>query len=181
MEQATMTIRKKFNSALSVGGSLAVGLTFVVSAHAVCRTDIKPDTPDSRFVVNANGTVTDNKTQLMWKQCPEGLSGAACAVGTAQALTWKGALDNSAATSFAGFSDWRVPNIKELTSIVERRCYNPSINETVFPNSPSNLFWSSSVSAGSPDFAWYVFFSLGYDNYNFKVNNYYVRLVRSGQ
>jgi Protein of unknown function (DUF1566) len=181
MEQATMTIRKKFNSALSAVGSLAVGLTFVMSAHAVCRTDIKPDTPDSRFVVNANGTVTDNKTQLMWKQCPVGLSGAACAVGTAQTLTWKGALDNSAATSLAGFSDWRVPNIKELESIVERRCYNPSINETVFPNSPSNLFWSSSVYAGDPNFAWVVNFYYGYGNGSVKNNSNYVRLVRSGQ
>jgi hypothetical protein len=181
MEQATMTIRKKFNSALSAGGSLAVGLTFVISAHAVCRTDIKPDTPDSRFVVNANGTVTDNKTQLMWKQCPEGLSGAACAVGNAQTLTWKGALDNAAATSFAGFSDWRVPNIKELQSIVERRCYSPSINETVFPNTPSTVFWSSSVLADNPSSAWFVLFDSGYDNDSPKNVNYYVRLVRSGQ
>jgi hypothetical protein len=181
MEQATMTIRKNLNSALSAGGSLAVSLTFVISAHAVCRTDIKPDTSDSRFVVNANGTVTDNKTQLMWKHCPEGLSGAACAVGTAQTLTWKVALDNSAATSFAGFSDWRLPNIKELTSIVERRCYNPSINETVFPNSSSSVFWSSSVVAFNPDTAWMVNFNYGHDINSYKSDNFYVRLVRSGQ
>jgi Protein of unknown function (DUF1566) len=179
-----MTIWKKINSELVAKSSLALlsnlGLCFVFSAHAVCRTDIKTDTPDSRFVVNSNGTVTDNKTRLMWKRCPEGLSGVTCSVGTPQTMTWKAALDISSASGFAGFDDWRLPNIKELESIVERRCYNPSINETSFPNTPPNDFWSSSVLVDSSH-AWSVTFYEGFNNFSYKPDNAYVRLVRSGQ
>jgi Protein of unknown function (DUF1566) len=167
--------------------AFAIALFTAMNVNAVCRTDVKADTPDSRFSVNANGTVLDNKTQLMWKQCVQGLTGTSCTNGNAQTFsTRKAALDASRSANFAGFSDWRVPNIKELQSVVERRCYSPSINETIFPNTPNDVFWSSSAYA-STDATWLVHFRDGddyrsYTGYKFNTgNNYYLRLVRSGQ
>jgi Protein of unknown function (DUF1566) len=117
----------------------------LVHAQQVCRTNLKEDTTTARFTINNNGTVSDKKTNLMWKQCPEGLSGQQCLTGQLQSVNWKTAVENSGKISFAGLGDWRVPNVKELSSIVERRCFRPAINLAVFPATPSNIFWSSTA------------------------------------
>lgn len=108
---------------------LAVGLP----AYAVCtagnpNASVIESTPISNFTVNGNSTVTHTKTGLMWKQCAEGLSGANCSSGAATPMIWANALKaantaNNAA--FAGYTDWRLPNVKELESIVELCGYNP--------------------------------------------------------
>lgn len=167
-------------------GVLTAGLLSAATAYAqTCKTEsITASAPNSRYTDNSDGTVTDNTTGLMWKQCPEGASGAGCATGGASTYTWQQALqqaqtvDNGA--GFAGHTDWRLPNRKELHSLVEVQCASPSINAVLFPNNPSNLFWSSSPYANDPTTAWSVYFSSGLDNYNYKTNAYYVRLVRGG-
>jgi len=157
----------------------------VALAQTCQTTTIPATTPTSRFTVHGNGTVTDTKTGLMWKQCSEGLSGADCSVGGAGAYTWQGALQQAqtvnVGSGFAGYTDWRVPNVKELRSITERQCYAPSINTTIFPNTVSSLYWSSSPVADFSNGAWLVYFYYGTDGWHYKDSNYYVRLVRSGQ
>jgi len=152
-------------------------------AVQTCETaSITPSTPDSQFTVNGDGTVTDNKTGLMWKQCSEGLSGASC-TGNITTHTWKAALQ-LAGTSFAGHTDWRLPNIKELDSIVERQCYNPAINATIFPNTQTGsgaYYWSSTPVTGRTSTAWATEFRDGLRTKNNKTFSYYVRLVRGGQ
>ncbi len=165
---------------------LALLLPRVGAAAQTCQTaTIAATTPTSQFTIKNNGTVTDKKNRLMWKQCPEGLSGTGCTTGTAGTYTWQGALNQAQAVNasgFAGHADWRVPNIKELRSITEKQCYEPAINLTVFPNtSESAVFWSSSPSAYSGGYAWDVYFYYGFDDVNFKDDGYQVRLVRSGQ
>jgi uncharacterized repeat protein (TIGR02543 family) len=147
-------------------------------------------TPSTDFTVNGDGTVTHAKTGLMWKKCPEGLSDAACATGTAATMTWAGAL-NAAVTAnaanaglgFANHADWRLPNQKELQSIVESCGYNPSINQDVFPATPTaNYFWSASTYLPDPANAWIVSFSDGPSDAATKTfGGFYVRLVRGGQ
>jgi hypothetical protein len=77
----------------------------------------------ARFTDNNDGTITDGRTHLMWKRCSEGQSwddtGKAC-TGSPAALSWQTALSTAEAASFAGKSDWRLPNIKELASILDR-------------------------------------------------------------
>jgi hypothetical protein len=156
------------------------------AAAQTCQTaSIPPDTPTSRFVFNRDGTVSDAKTGLMWKQCSEGQSGAACGGGGVNSYTWKEALDYvqtfNQAGGFAGHQDWRLPNIQELRSIVERQCFDPAINLAVFPATFSNDCWSSSPYAGNGYLAWDVDFYHGYGVTNVKIAALLVRLVRSGQ
>ncbi|MCP4237204.1 MAG: DUF1566 domain-containing protein, partial [Aestuariibacter sp.] len=153
---------------------------------AVCQVDIPASTPDSQLQDNGDGTVTDNKTGLMWKQCSEGLSGADCATGAATTHQWNQALQIPETLNpgggFAGYSDWRLPNIKELRSIVEYQCSDPAINSSRFPATASSYYWSSSASAVYSSNAWCVHFNDGRDNNNGRSNgSRYVRLVRAGQ
>lgn len=167
---------------LTLWALVMAGVLAPASALAqTCRDDIPASAPDSRFTANGAGTVTDRATGLIWKQCAEGLSGADCLTGSATAFSWLQALQQAETSVFAGSSLWRLPNKKELASLVEQRCYDPAINARFFPNTPSSWFWSSSPYAGSAYGAWYVYFGDGGVNLSFKDNAIYVRLVRGGQ
>ncbi len=150
------------------------------------------------FTDNGNGTVTDTVTGLMWDQCAWGqtfnasATGGKCAGGGtvgnnwgATTQTWPAslALANTAnAASHRGYTGWRLPNRTELESLVDiTKATAPAIDGTAFPNTPTSaFFWSSTVYAPSPAYAWFVpFFNGGTDG--FQSNPYHVRLVRSGQ
>ena len=158
------------------------GLLFSASALAqqVCPSGNLRNAPDSRYVTAADATVRDSQTNLIWKRCSEGQSGPSCA-GTASTHTWATALQLASNSTFAGFSDWRLPSSKELQTLPEYGCYSPSINLTVFPNTPSNGFWSSTSCADLAFAAWYVFFNNGNLDGAFKTLTNRVRLVRGGQ
>lgn len=102
-----------------------------------CVDAIPSTTPDSQLVDNGDGTVTDSKTGLMWKQCSEGLSGSDCGTGTRSRYSAQSALNYvtnlNSADGFAGHKDWRVPNIKELNSILDHHCVAPALNTNRFP------------------------------------------------
>jgi len=111
------------------------------------------DTSDDRYTV-IDGTVTDGVTGLMWKQCPEGLEGSDCSVGAAGLLIWGGSMKRARDSDFAGYTDWRLPNMKELLSIVAFDQSSPAINTTVFPGT-TEIFWSSTpkyVTTGSQSY-----------------------------
>lgn len=158
--------------------------TLVVTnmAMAICNTAIPKTTSDESFAQHDNGTVTHNKTGLMWMSCVLGQiwDGVTCS-GSAQGYTWQNALQASAGYAFAGYNDWRLPNKNELVSIVEEACYDPAINTLVFPNDPASYVWSSSPYVGYRYYAWNVGFGNGAVGYGSKAYGYYVRLVRSGQ
>jgi Protein of unknown function (DUF1566) len=137
-------------------------------------------TPTGAFTDPGNGTITHNLTGLMWKQCAQGLSGAGCATGTIATMTWSGALAVAVADTTAGYADWRLPNKKELESIVESCGYQPAINQSLFPATPGSSFWSGSSYAPIPTGAWFVNFGDGYADFVVKTGVNYVRLVRGG-
>ena len=160
-----------------------------------CSVDITPITPTSRFTDHGNGTVTDTRTGLTWKRCPEGYdfsdsgtpvdpSDDSCSVLGTASFTWQAALQQAATVNagggYVGQSDWRLPNIKELTSIVEWACSQPPINETLFPDTPIGFFWSSSTRVSSPTLAMGFYFTNGQGSFSLKSNGQYVRLVRGG-
>ncbi len=133
------------------------------------------------FIDNGNGTVMDLTTNLMWQQCSAGLSGADCATGSATTYVWDpDALSYCQSLSLGGFSDWRLPKIKELQSIADLTRITPAISTTYFPNTQSSSYWSSTSLVGSTQ-AWFMVFDQGYTSHDFKTNAYYVRCVRGGQ
>ena len=169
-------------STLQLSLLLLTLVSFNLAAQQACNNNIVETAPASRFIISDDGTVSDGQTGLMWAQCAQGLSGAEC-TGTATMHTWSQALTLTQATSDTlNRTDWRLPNIKELQSLVERSCNNPAINETVFPNtiptSDSTFFWSASPDSDTADFAWVVGFSDGSAGNNFRINERSVRLVR---
>ena len=148
-----------------------------------CAAGIQASNPTSVYLADsANGTVTDTRTGLMWDRCARGLSGVGCATGTASIFTWQAAL-NAAATigTYKGYNDWRLPNLKELRSLVEECRINPSINEFAFPNTSASLFLSGSPYAGDATSAWGVGFLVGNAAVVGRSGAYQVRLVRAGQ
>ena len=165
-----------------------LGLLFLsvsVAANQVCLSDSMAETtPSTQFTVHGDGTVTDSKTGLMWMQCQEGLSDADCATGLASQYDWSQALqrasDLNTQGGFAGFSDWRVPNIAELLTLVEEQCTQPAINVLVFPNTDdSKFFWTASPNLNNTDASWYVDFKFGISGPVTRDGRYPVRLVRS--
>lgn len=147
---------------------------------------IPATTPTGDFTLDdINGTAYHKKTGLTWKRCAEGQSWDSAnkiCTGTASGYTWSQALQRGPAIgTFASFSDWRLPNLKELHSIVEQRNWNPAINATVFPDTPSFYFWSASPYAPYVSYAWLVLFSNGDYFATVKGYNYAFRLVRGGQ
>jgi hypothetical protein len=124
-------------------------------------------------------TVADTKTNLTWKRCAEGMTlvGTSC-TGTATSFTHDGALQQA-----AGSGGWRLPNVKELSSIVDINAINPAIDSVTFPATPPSLFWSSSPYVTSPSSAWVVDFGVGVVGGTGTLRNdtahpYFVRLVR---
>ncbi len=150
-------------------------------AAQTCNPNVMPTTPENAFTDHGNGTVTHNRTGLMWMKCVLGQSGSDCTTGSANAYTWDQALQTPVGFSYAGYSDWRVPNIKELASIAETACYSPAINLSVFPNTPASYVWSASPSTYGSNLAWLLSFDYGYDYTYYKSNDSHVRLVRGGQ
>lgn len=164
------------------------GFSIATQAQAACNGSTQVNTPDSDFTVNNDGTVSDSITGLMWKVCSEGQtwnnSDGSC-TGTASTHNWQAALHIpqtlNAGGGFAGETDWRLPNVKELKSIVELKCSAPAINATIFNSTAVGYYRSSSPSAVNSDGAWVVYFGNGYDNDVYRGVSYHVRLVRSGQ
>ncbi|MCP4287360.1 MAG: DUF1566 domain-containing protein, partial [Gammaproteobacteria bacterium] len=129
---------------------------------------------NSRFVVNGD-EVTDTETGLIWQHCSLGQTGSDCSGGSANTYNWQQALQ-------AASAPWRLPNINELESIVEDKCFDPAINPTIFPNTVSSNYWSASPNANYSNNAWYVYFRNGGSYYGYSKSDIkYVRRVRSGQ
>jgi len=169
---------------LMIGAALLLGTQALYAQ--TCNGSITATAPDSRYTDHGNGTVTDNQTGLMWKQCSEGLTTTStpCDTDSVASYSWQDALTQAQtvnSSGFAGYNDWRLPNRNELASLVERRCYRPAINATLFPATRGSYYWSSSPYADNSGNAWGVHFYHGYVNSSGKGDAFYVRLVRGGQ
>lgn len=136
--------------------------------------------PVTRFTDNANGTVTDNLTGLIW------LKNANC-FGT---QIWTAALSsaNSLATGQCGLTDnsiagqWRLPNVNELESLVDEQHSQPALPVGhPFAGVQSSTYWSSSSDANYTYYAWIVYMGIGNLSYDGKTYSHYVWPVRAGQ
>jgi len=144
------------------------------------------------YTDNGDGTITDNQTGLMWEK--KSRDGTIHDQGNL--YNWTDAfgvfIDGLNTASFAGYSDWRLPNRFELESLIDLGAQNPSVDTTFNNNcvasctvttcscTASSPYWSSSTFSSTPSFAWYVFFNLGFDGFDAKSNANLVRAVRGG-
>lgn len=163
---------------------------------------------ENRYIDHGDETVTDTETGLMWMRCALGQVWIddSCK-GEAQRYTWLHAMVAAKEHRFAGYDDWRLPDIEELKGLVycssgeprytglrhrpnvdfidielcEGDYERPTIDQAVFPDTPASFFWSASPYAGNSDYAWVVLFYYGDDNWLNRSNGYRVRLVRGGQ
>ena len=75
-------------------------------------------------------------------------------------------------------TEWRVPTIQELLTLVDYKRYDPA---TSLPGMMLSLYWSSTTYAYLTSYAWLIYFGYGYGSYGSKSSSYYVRAVREGK
>lgn len=124
------------------------------------------------FTDNGNGTISDNATGLMWEKLSAdgGIHDKDALYVWADASTKIAALN---AASFAGASDWRLPNVNELQTLVSYGTQAPA-SYPVFSSAcfapctvltcsctQADLFWTSSTEQYEPTKAWTVVFTIG--------------------
>jgi cysteine-rich repeat protein len=99
--------------------------------------------------------VTDAVAGLVWQGCVAGLTGADCDGGTAASATWQEALARCEGLSWGGLTDWRLPDAKELATLVADRREFPAVDPALFPGFPDGVhLWSATSFAGLLRFAW---------------------------
>lgn len=136
------------------------------------------------FYDNSDGTVTDLGTTLMWQRCSAPSEEVNCTNALPSAYIWDDALAYCNALTLGGYTDWRLPNIKELHSILYlTKTTAPNINTSFFSDTKSAYYWSSTTFVGTPSYAWYVNFNIVGSQIAMvspqdKRNTEYVRCVR---
>lgn len=125
------------------------------------------DAPAGRYQ-SQNGTVLDTKTGLVWQQGVPGPS-----------YTWSEATTYCTGNE-AGLpgTNWRLPSMKELQTLVDESATDPAIDLQTFPSTPPHNFWTSSQLANSPSQAWVVYFYQGSATFAAVTDPCRVRCVR---
>ncbi len=142
-----------------------------------------PGFAQERFSASADGQeVTDSRTGLIWRRCAEGMvfKGKTC-IGQAAFLSAPDAATRAKAASAPG-AEWRLPILKELSSIVSAReadVDKAAIDPNAFPGTPVARFWTSSSTG--PGYFTFVGFSDGSAGEAPRATSAAVRLVRSAK
>jgi hypothetical protein len=146
--------------------------------------------PNPRFTDNGNGTVTDNLTELIWLKDASRFGTRTCSHALDDCNNL--ADDGYDLTDGSVAGDWRLPNVRELNSLIHYGFYDPALPDTAgtgkwsegdpFNNVPSKAFyWSSTTYAGYPTLAWGVSMHYGSVYYDLKDHDTpYVWPVRGG-
>jgi hypothetical protein len=143
------------------------------------------------YTDNGDGTITDNNTGLVWekKSSDGGIHDKSATYSWASTFTLIGQLNTM---NFAGHNDWRVPNVRELESIIDHDIDGPAVTGAFNNNcmtgctvttcscTGSGVSWSSTTYIPSPAEAWVLNFGAGEVFPSGKSNNHFVRAVRGG-
>lgn len=112
---------------------------------------------------NGDGTITDKSTGLTWMQ-----------IDSKEGMNWEDALKYAERSTYAGFDDWRLPNAKELQSIVDYTrspdatsspaidpIFQTSIIENEAGEADSPYFWTSTTHVDGPNASQAVYVCFG--------------------
>lgn len=125
--------------------------------------------------VGISSVTLDSVSGLMWITNPR----TDAAMGGF--FTWTAAVAACEAKDYAGYSDWRLPNVRELMSIVDySKDPGPAINTAAFPGTRNSMYWSATTYMQNATLAWRVTFLDGGVNVDLKTLGSYVRCVRGG-
>ena len=130
------------------------------------------------YTNTTSNSVTDNVTGLMWAK--DG-AGAGCRSGST--IVWMSAIAWAVGLTFDGYSDWRLPNLTELQSILVRDASLPApyVNQTYFTNTVSSNYWSSTTCPSATLYSLTIDVSNDGGNIANKTSaGYCVRAVRGG-
>lgn len=134
----------------------------------------------ARYTING-AEVTDANTSLVWQHCSGGQNWDAAkstCQGTVERMTWPQALAYAKAQAASSGVAWRLPNVKELVSLVSERRTQPAIAAQSFPRTLSDGYWSSTPYANNLNTSWVVYFSDGRTHFEARELTFAVRLVR---
>ena len=144
--------------------------------------------PNPRFTDNSNGTVTDNLTGLIWLKNANAFGLRNWATALTDCNTLNSGEHGLSDGSVEG--DWRLPNVKELQSLIDWAYYGPALSNAagtakwtsgdVFSGVQSDFYWSSTTYANFTTYAWRVDFDDGCVD-GMRVDDSYVWPVRGGQ
>ena len=189
--------RSPFNNPCPPNGPAPVEKTGQTTSYTVGDDgDLKKGVvwPNPRFTDNGDNTVTDNLTGLTW------LKDANC-IGTNHpdfdndgfvgdgAVNWQNALYFAFELNVSGFDicnagyhDWRLPNVKELLSLMDFGQNDPALPVGApFLNVQLDFYWTSTTWAGGSDVAFYVLLPSAESSGLGKTNTFYVWPVRGGR
>jgi hypothetical protein len=151
-----------------------------------------------RFQVQ-NDIVTDTKSGLMWTRCLIGAKwdGKTCE-GKAIGYEWKKAQEVVKSSNYGGYSDWRIPTLAELKTLVDSESGEgldkiPHVNQTVFPtpyckganrsatdhDGHSCWQWTTTPVENYSYHGWLVYFEYAYNTGIYEADNFALRLVRN--
>ncbi|MBI4512224.1 MAG: DUF1566 domain-containing protein [Deltaproteobacteria bacterium] len=104
-------------------------VTVAVFLYAVINGPARASAPAGRYTIS-DGVVNDKKTRLAWQRN-----------AAPNALTWDEAESYCKTLDLAG-GGWRLPSIKELHTLVDETRWDPAIDDSAFPGTPSDSFWA---------------------------------------
>ncbi len=129
--------------------------------------------PQPRFTDAGDGTVLDNLTTLVWTKDAQHIKGT---------MSWVDALAACNSLVFAGHGDWRLPNVRELLSLIDYEQHDPALPQGhPFEDVQYLFYWSGTTYDASPVNAWGVYLCNGYTFNYHKTTRAYVWPARSAE
>lgn len=138
--------------------------------HAWCVAGTSLTGRGPALIDNRDGTVTDQRTGLVWQKTP-----------SAREMTWEQALAHCASLPPSKAGRWRLPNVKELRSLSDDEKSSPSVDTKLISDLRAAPYWSSTSQVNRPARAWYVDFESGLVTYEDKTTPFLVLAVSGGQ
>jgi hypothetical protein len=119
-----------------------------------------------RYDLSVAGVVRDTSTELTWQRA-----------ASTERVAWDDAVRACAALELEG-QGWRLPNMKELQTLVDESRASPAIDAQAFPGAPGEGFWAATLLADSANSAWFVSFDEGIAYNALTTHLYRYRCVR---